>query len=234
VLEWRADLPLVTEGVDDSAEPPPVLVGHVGLLLPMAASGSAAEAHIKSGRWRGVKWEFRGGAWRDGSYCTGMLIRDRENSRACGNVRQQGGIGYSAGGAGYGRHPPIYVMGAVVTRARSVHVDFFDRPPLRLGTVPAPRTLEGGVRFFVAVLPCPATPKEARRARRGRASCRQLCLAARAAEAAELLTAQSKSRVGQRSGMSPDKSSEMAASRVYYQPSASPDIRPSATTPSVA
>src|SRR3954451_5379850 len=96
-----------------------VVISIVGLLLPMAASSSAAEAHIKSGRWRGVKWEFRGGAWRDGSYCTAMLIRDRENSRACGNVRQQGGIGYSAGVAGYGRHLPICVMGAVVTRARS-------------------------------------------------------------------------------------------------------------------
>jgi hypothetical protein len=128
-------------------------------VLPAGAAGSAVEAHIKSGRWHGVKWEFRGGAWRDGSYCTAMLIRNRENSRACGNVRQQGGIGYSAGVAGNDRHLPIYVMGAVVTRARSVHVEFFDRSPLQLGTIPAPRTLEGGVRFFLAVVPCPATPK---------------------------------------------------------------------------
>jgi hypothetical protein len=137
-----------------------VVISILGLLLPVAATGSAVEAHIKSGRWHGVQWEFRGGAWRDGSYCTAMLIRDREIGRACGNVRQQGGIGYSAGVAGGERHLPIYVMGVVVTRARWVHVEFFDRAPLRVGTIPAPRTLEGGVRFFVAVLPCPATPKK--------------------------------------------------------------------------
>jgi hypothetical protein len=51
-------------------------------------------------------------------------------------------------------------MGAVLARARSVGVEFFDRAPLRLGTIPAPRTLEGGARFFVAVLPCPASPKK--------------------------------------------------------------------------
>jgi len=42
-----------------------------------------------------------------------------------------------------------------------VRIEFFDnRAPVRLGTIPAPRTLEGGVRFFVAVLPCPVIPKK--------------------------------------------------------------------------
>jgi hypothetical protein len=146
-----------------------VAVSILALLLPVAATGSAAEAKIKSGTWHGVNWEFRGGAWRDGSYCVAMLIRGRENARGCGNVREQRGIGYTAGAAGSGRRLPNYVMGAVVTRARSVRVEFFDRAPLRLGTIPAPRTLEGGVRFFVAVLPCPATPKKlAARDARGR------------------------------------------------------------------
>jgi hypothetical protein len=87
-------------------------------------------------------------------------MRDREDGRGCGNVRQQGGIGWSAGAAGRGRSSPNFVMGAVVTRARSVRVEFFDRAPLRLGTIPAPRRLQGGVRFFVAVLPCPAKVKK--------------------------------------------------------------------------
>ena len=88
-----------------------------------------------------------------------MLINGRENSRACGNVRQQGGIGYSAGRAGSDRRLPNYVMGAVLTRARSVRVELFDRTSVRLGTIPPPRTLEGGVRFFVAIVPCPAIVK---------------------------------------------------------------------------
>src|SRR5690242_4567318 len=50
-------------------------------------------------------------------------------------------------------------MDAVVTRARSVQIEFFDRAPLRLSTIPAPPAIQGGVRFFVAVLPCPAMPK---------------------------------------------------------------------------
>jgi hypothetical protein len=137
-----------------------VAVSILGLLLPVAANGSVVEAHIKSGRWHGVNWELRGGAWRDGSYCTAMLINGRENSRGCGNVRQQGGIGAGAGGVGSGRRLPNYVMGAVVPRARSVRVEFFGRAPVRLSTIPAPRMLEGGVRFFVAVLPCPAKPRK--------------------------------------------------------------------------
>jgi hypothetical protein len=130
------------------------------LFVPLATAGTVAEAHIKSGRWHGVKWELRGGAWRDGSYCVAILIRDRENSRSCGNLRQQDGIGYGAGSAGSDRRLPNYVMGAVLPKARSVRVEFFDRPPLRLDTIPAPPTLEGGMRFFVTVLPCPANPKK--------------------------------------------------------------------------
>jgi hypothetical protein len=137
-----------------------VAVSTFALVVPLAGAGTVAEAHIKAGYWHGVKWELRGGAWHDGSYCVAMLVRDRENARGCGNVRQQGGIGYSAGGTASNRHLPSFVMGAVVAKARSVRVEFFDRPPLRLGTIPAPRTLEGGERFFVAVLACPATPKK--------------------------------------------------------------------------
>jgi hypothetical protein len=133
-----------------------VAVSIFALFVSLAAAGTVAEAHIKSGRWHGVKWELRGGAWRDGSYCVAMLVRDRENARGCGNLRQQGGIGWSAGAAGSNRHFPSFVMGAVLARARSVRVEFFDRAPLRLGTIPAPRTLEGGLRFFVAALSCPA------------------------------------------------------------------------------
>jgi len=137
-----------------------VAVSIFALFVPLAGAGTVVEAHIKSGRWHGVSWEFRGGAWRDGSYCTAMLITGREISRGCGNVRQEGGIGYGAGGAGSGSRSPNFVMGAVLSKARSVRVEFFDRPPLRLGTIPAPRTLEGGMRFFVAVLSCPAIVKK--------------------------------------------------------------------------
>lgn len=135
-------------------------VSVVGLGLPIAATGSDVEAHIKAGRWHGVSWEFRGGAWRDGSYCTAMLINGHDNSHGCGNLREQGGIGWSAGAAGTGRRLPNYLMGAVLPRARSVRVEFFDRTPLRLDTIPAPPALQGGVRFFVAVLSCPANPKK--------------------------------------------------------------------------
>jgi hypothetical protein len=58
-------------------------------LSPVAATGSVAEAHTKSGRWHGVNWELRGGAWRERSFCVAMLINDRESGRRCGNVRRQ-------------------------------------------------------------------------------------------------------------------------------------------------
>jgi hypothetical protein len=121
-----------------------------------ALAGAAVEATVKTGRWHGVKWEFRAGAWRDGSYCVAMLIRDRENGRACGNVRGQGGIGYIAA---VSRPLPDYVIGPVVTTARSVRIEFFDRAPLRLSTIRAPRTLQGGMRFFMAIASCPSTPR---------------------------------------------------------------------------
>src|SRR5437879_1840080 len=101
-----------------------VAVSSFALFVPLAAAGTVAEAHIKSGHWHGVKWDFRGGAWRDGSFCVAMLIRGRENGRGCGNLRQQGGIGYAAGAAGSDRSLPNYVMGAVVAKARSVEVEF--------------------------------------------------------------------------------------------------------------
>jgi hypothetical protein len=35
----------------------------------------------------------------------------------------------------------------------------FDRPPIRISTIAPPRTLYRGIRFFAAMLPCPATPR---------------------------------------------------------------------------
>jgi len=133
-----------------------VAISVLALLLPVAATGSAVEARITSGSWHGVKWEFRGGAWRDGSYCVSMLLKGHEIARGCGNVHP-GGIAFSAGGTS---RQPNYVMGAVIPRARTVRVEFYAGARLRLDTIAAPRSLQGGERFFVAVLPCPAHVKK--------------------------------------------------------------------------
>ena len=131
-------------------------VAACALVATPALAGSAIEASVKTGRWHGMEWELRAGAWRDGSYCVAMLIRDRDDGRACGNIREQGGIGYIAA---VSRPFPDYVIGPVVMVARSVRIDFFDRPPLRLSTIPAPRVLPGGMRFFMTLVRCPSTPR---------------------------------------------------------------------------
>ena len=98
---------------------------------------------------------------------------DRENGRACGNVREQGGIGYIAA---VSRPFPDYVIGPVVTAARSIRIEFFDRAPRRLSTIPAPRALQGGMRFFMAIVPCPSTPRSfVARDRGGRVVARFAC-----------------------------------------------------------
>ena len=132
-----------------------VLVGSFATAT-VGANNTLIEARVKAGHWRGIPWEFRAGAWRDGTYCVAMLISRREDARGCGNVRREGGVSYVAS---RGDPEPAYVMGPVVRAARFVRVTFFDRPPLRLSTLPAPRSLQSGMRFFVALLPCPATPR---------------------------------------------------------------------------
>jgi hypothetical protein len=134
-----------------------VLTAATLLLATHAAAGTPAEARIRSGTWHGIKWELRGGAWRDGSYCTATLVRDKEVGRACGKVTKHDSIGYSAA---VGRPEPDYVTGAVLTNARSVHIEFFDRAAITVPTIRAPRVLQGGVRFFMKLLPCPATPRK--------------------------------------------------------------------------
>jgi hypothetical protein len=135
-----------------------VLLTAATLALATAApAGTPAEARIGTGAWHGIKWELRGGAWHDGSYCTAMLLGGKEVGRGCGQVTKHDPIGYSAGGDS--RREPDYVTGAVLTNARSVHVDFFDRAPITVPAIRAPRSLQGGVRFFLKLLPCPATPK---------------------------------------------------------------------------
>src|SRR5438093_3913565 len=56
-------------------------------------------------------------------------------------------------------HTAADVEGPVIAKARSVQIKFFDRPQIRISTIAPPPTLDPGIRFFVAVLPCPATPR---------------------------------------------------------------------------
>jgi hypothetical protein len=124
-------------------------------------ASSAVDAHtlgeltVKTGRWHGIKWEFRAQSGSDGSYCVAMRVSGRENGRSCGSIHSKG-ISYLAA---IGRPPPDYVIGPVIARARSVQIKFFDRPPIRISTIAPPPTLDPGVRFFATILPCPATPR---------------------------------------------------------------------------
>jgi hypothetical protein len=140
-----------------------IAVAVVGLVAAPVASYAHTVGYpttIKSGRWHGMKWKVTARTGSDGSYCIDMEISGRLDGRSCGSIRDRGsrGISYMAH---WGRPTPNYVIGPVIAKARSVHIRFFDRPPIRISTIAPPRTpeLDRGIRFFTVILPCPATPR---------------------------------------------------------------------------
>ena len=134
-----------------------VAVATLALLATSAVyAHTAGEATVKTGRWHGIKWKLTAGTWPDGSYCIAMTVGSGpEDGRSCGSIRKER-ISYMAH---TGRPAPADVEGPVIAKARSVQIKFFDRPQIRISTIAPPPTLDPGIRFFVAVLPCPATPR---------------------------------------------------------------------------
>lgn len=136
----------------------PVAVAVATLALFTAAgtpAHTASEPTVISGRWHGIKWELTGNTGRDGSYCIVMTVGRDEDARSCGSIGNEG-ISYLFG---TGSPALTYVVGPVIAKARFVQIKFFDRPPIRTSTIAPPRTLYRGIRFFAAILPCPATPR---------------------------------------------------------------------------
>ncbi len=134
-----------------------VVVGVVTLALVASAATAAhavGEVTVKSGRWHGMKWEFKAEA-ADGEFCVAMTVgRGAEDGRSCSSIREEG-ISYLAH---TGRPAPNYVIGPVIAKA-SVQIRFLDRTALRISTIAPPPTLDRGTRFFAAILACPATPR---------------------------------------------------------------------------
>jgi hypothetical protein len=135
-----------------------IAVAILGLFAASAGYGQTHYPTVKSGRWHDIAWKFTARTGSDGSYCLQMTIRGRTDSRGCGSIRDRAsrGISYLFG---TGRPAPAYVVGPVIAKARFVQIKFFDRPPIRISTIAPPRTLYRGIRFFAAILPCPATPR---------------------------------------------------------------------------
>jgi hypothetical protein len=133
-----------------------VAVVTVALLTASATSAhTLSEQTVASGRWHGMKWEFKAQA-ADGAYCIAMTVgRGLEDGRSCGSMGKHG-ISYLAH---HGRPAPNYVVGPVIAKARSVQIKFLDRPSVRISTMAPPPTLDRGMRFFAVILACPATPR---------------------------------------------------------------------------
>jgi hypothetical protein len=132
----------------------------LALIAPSASDANMSrEVTVAKGSWHGLNWKVTASTDRGGFYCMADTVgRGAEDSRGCGSIRDRNsyGISYSAG---TDRGSPILVYGPVFARARSVRISFFDRPAILRPTIVPPRGLDPGTRFFVAVLPCPATPK---------------------------------------------------------------------------
>jgi hypothetical protein len=124
-------------------------------LVTSAAAGTPTEATVATGKWGGANWRLKASASRDGSYCVAMTVSSREVARSCGTIRKQR-ISYMEG-----TDPkiPAFVVGPVISSARSVEVSFYDHSPIRVRTLVPPRSVDKGTRFFATVLPCPASPR---------------------------------------------------------------------------
>jgi hypothetical protein len=138
-------------------KPVAIAVATLALFAPAATyAHTVGESTVKIGRWHGIKWKLTAGTWPDGSYCVAMTVGGgSEDGRSCGSIRKEG-ISYLAH---TGRPAPGYVVGPVIAKARSVQISFFDRQPIRTSTIAPPPTLDPSTRFFMAILPCPATPR---------------------------------------------------------------------------
>src|SRR5688500_12369206 len=134
----------------------PMAVAILGFVAASATYGhTVSEPTVISGRWHGIKWELTANTGSDGSYCIVMTVRRTDYGRSCGSIRNKG-ISYLTHS---GRPAPDYVVGPVIAKARSVQIAFFDQRPIRISTIAPPRTLYRGIRFFAAILPCPATAR---------------------------------------------------------------------------
>jgi hypothetical protein len=127
----------------------------VALLATSADARPLGEVTITAGRSHGVSWTLRAGGFPDGSYCVAVTVAGSEAGRSCGNIRDHG-IQYMALAP---RASTEFVVGPVLARARSVRIRFFERPSIRLRTIAPPPSFVQGIRFFAAVVPCPATPR---------------------------------------------------------------------------
>jgi hypothetical protein len=131
-----------------------VVVLAIATVAAFAAAAPAqidSEATVKSGRWRGIPWQFKAQTGSDDSYCIVLDVRNREQGRSCGELDSRG-ITYMAAG---GRPAPNYVLGLVVAKARSVKITFFDGRTTRLPTITRRhRAFDRSMRFFVAVFRC--------------------------------------------------------------------------------
>jgi hypothetical protein len=155
-LTWS--LAYIPRHVSPARRPVAVAVATLALFVPAATyAHTVGESTVKIGRWYGIKWKLTAGTWPDGSYCVAMTVGDGpEDGRGCGSIRATR-ISYMA--LTPSRRAPTYVVGPVIAKARSVRIKFFDRPPFRTSTIAPPPTLAPGTRFFLAILPCPATPR---------------------------------------------------------------------------
>jgi hypothetical protein len=124
-------------------------------ILVTSAAAAPIETTVTAGNWHGTTWTLRASASRDGSYCMALTVEAHERAGSCGSIRRKG-ISYMAGST---PRIPAYVVGPVVSSARSVEISFYNRPRIRLRTIVGPRSLSPGTRFFAKVLRCPAKPR---------------------------------------------------------------------------
>jgi hypothetical protein len=137
-----------------------VAVTLLALVAPSASDANMSrEVTVAKGTWHGLNWKVAASTDHGGFYCIAYTIgRGAEDGRGCGSIRDRNSYGISYG-AGTDRGSPVLVYGPVFASARSVRITFYDRPAILRPAIAPPRRLDPETRFFVAMLPCPATPK---------------------------------------------------------------------------
>lgn len=136
----------------------------------VAAATAAADVHalggssppkgtIASGMFGRIAWRLSATDAADGSFCVTvkLSLHSSGGATACGSI-----YGPRAHGITYLAHTggpePDYIVGPVVATARTVEITLSNGATLRTKTIAPPKGMTTKIAFYVAQLPCPATP----------------------------------------------------------------------------
>ena len=136
----------------------PHLAPGVVRLIAGAALFPGQMVVVKKGRWGNLAWTFSASETSDGHYCVSFNSGHGSNE-GCGSIHPPGyrvpfGLSFVSGSGNLS-----YVLGPVVSTAETVSITLSNGHVLTTRTIPAPKSLEPGISFYLVEKPCKAFPQ---------------------------------------------------------------------------